>query len=38
MNKILELGFGARVISVSSDGYRLGPVRFDDWNFDVCGK
>lgn len=25
----------ARVVNVASDGYRLGPVRFDDWNFDV---
>lgn len=24
-----------RVINVSSNGYRLGPVRFGDWNFDV---
>ncbi|EED13252.1 short-chain dehydrogenase, putative [Talaromyces stipitatus ATCC 10500] len=24
----------ARVVNVSSDGYRLGHVRFDDWNFD----
>lgn len=24
-----------RIVNVSSDGYRLGPVRFDDWNFDV---
>lgn len=32
-----ESGSGrtARVINVASDGYRLGPVRFDDWNFDV---
>lgn len=28
-------GRTARVVNVSSDGYRLGPVRFDDWNFDV---
>jgi NAD(P)-dependent dehydrogenase (short-subunit alcohol dehydrogenase family) len=26
----------SRVVNVSSDGYRLSPVRFDDWNFDVC--
>ncbi|TPX08656.1 uncharacterized protein E0L32_009845 [Thyridium curvatum] len=23
-----------RVVNVASDGYRLGPVRFEDWNFD----
>jgi NAD(P)-dependent dehydrogenase (short-subunit alcohol dehydrogenase family) len=37
LNKLVN-GIGnkpARVINVSSDGYRLGPVRFDDWNFDV---
>jgi NAD(P)-dependent dehydrogenase (short-subunit alcohol dehydrogenase family) len=28
-------GRTARVVNVASDGYRLGPVRFDDWNFDV---
>lgn len=25
----------ARVVNISSDGYRLGWVRFGDWNFDV---
>lgn len=30
-----ESGRTARVVNVASDGYRLGPVRFDDWNFDV---
>lgn len=24
-----------RVVNVTSNGYRLGPVRFEDWNFDV---
>lgn len=33
--KLLASGKGARVLSVASDGFRLGPVRFDDWNFDV---
>lgn len=28
-------GRTARVVNIASDGYRLGPVRFDDWNFDV---
>lgn len=36
MGKILAAGDGARVVSVSSDGYRLGPVRFNDWSFEVC--
>lgn len=36
MGKILAAGDGARVVSVSSDGYRLGPVRFNDWRFEVC--
>ena len=31
-----ETGRIARVVNVASDGYRLGPVRFDDWNFDVA--
>lgn len=26
-----------RVVMVSSDGHRLSPIRFDDYNFDVCG-
>lgn len=29
---------GVRVVNVSSDGYRLGPVRFADWNFDVSAS
>lgn len=24
-----------RVVNITSNGYRLGPVRFEDWNFDV---
>jgi NAD(P)-dependent dehydrogenase (short-subunit alcohol dehydrogenase family) len=40
MNKLISAegiasGRTARVVNVASDGYRLGPVRFDDWNFDV---
>lgn len=38
LGKILATGPGARVISVSSDGYRLGPVRFDDYDFHVCSS
>ena len=34
MPKLLAAPGGARIISVSSDGHRLGPVRFDDWNWD----
>ncbi len=34
INKILASKNG-RVVSVSSDGYRFGPFRFDDWKFDV---
>lgn len=40
MNKLISAegivsGRTARVVNVASDGYRLGPVRFDDSNFDV---
>ena len=34
MEKLLRAPDGARVVSVTSDGHRLGPVRFDDWRFD----
>ena len=34
MTKLLAAPDGARVINVSSDGHRLGPVRFDDWRWD----
>ncbi|KAL8962585.1 MAG: hypothetical protein Q9193_001027 [Seirophora villosa] len=34
MPKLLASSGGARIVSVSSDGHRLGPVRFDDWNWD----
>ncbi|ESZ97645.1 hypothetical protein SBOR_1961 [Sclerotinia borealis F-4128] len=35
MDKILKAGRegGARIVNVSSTGYELGGVRFDDWNF-----
>lgn len=35
MGKILAAGPGARIINVSSDGYKQSPVRFDDINFSV---
>lgn len=37
LDKILKAGKegGARFINVSSTGYELGGVRFDDWNFNV---
>ena len=31
--KILAAGKGARIVNVSSNGYKLGGVRFDDYNF-----
>lgn len=34
MPKLLASPGGARIVNVSSDGHRLGPVRFDDWNWD----
>ena len=34
MKKLLASQNGARVVNVSSNGLRLGPVRFQDWNFD----
>lgn len=37
MKKILASS-SARVVSVSSDGHRLNPFRFDDYNFDVSGS
>ncbi|TVY48518.1 Short-chain dehydrogenase-like protein [Lachnellula occidentalis] len=35
LGKVLEAGAqgGARVVNVSSTGFELGPVRFEDWNF-----
>ena len=37
MPKLRAAGAGARVVMVSSDGYRLGHVRYYDWNFHVRG-
>lgn len=34
MPKLLASPSGARIVNVSSDGHRLGPVRFDDWRWD----
>ncbi|KAL8798704.1 MAG: hypothetical protein Q9182_006455 [Xanthomendoza sp. 2 TL-2023] len=34
MPKLLASPSGARVVNVSSNGHRLGPVRFDDWRWD----
>lgn len=34
MPKLLASPNGARIVNVSSDGHRLGPVRFDDWRWD----
>lgn len=34
MNKIVQ-SHSPRIVMVSSDGHRLGPIRFDDYNFDV---
>ncbi|KAL8937351.1 MAG: hypothetical protein Q9216_004468 [Gyalolechia sp. 2 TL-2023] len=34
MPKLLAAPNGARVIHVSSDGHRLGPIRFDDYGWD----
>ncbi|PGH27623.1 hypothetical protein AJ80_00636 [Polytolypa hystricis UAMH7299] len=34
MPKLRASEYGGRVLIVASDGCRLGPVRFDDWNFD----
>lgn len=33
--KILARNLPVRVVNVASNGFRFGPVRFDDWNFDV---
>ncbi|KIM96113.1 hypothetical protein OIDMADRAFT_44862 [Oidiodendron maius Zn] len=32
--KILAKKLPIRVVNVTSNGYRLGPIRFEDWNFD----
>jgi NAD(P)-dependent dehydrogenase (short-subunit alcohol dehydrogenase family) len=36
MEKIITVGRGARIVNVSSNGFELGEVRFDDWNFHIC--
>ena len=36
MQKILKAGNGARIVNLSSGGYRNSEVRFDDYNFSVC--
>jgi NAD(P)-dependent dehydrogenase (short-subunit alcohol dehydrogenase family) len=33
--KVLARKLPVRVVNVASNGFRFGPVRFDDWNFDV---
>lgn len=38
MPKILAARGGARIVNVTSSGYALGEVRFDDWNFDEGRK
>lgn len=38
MGKVLKAQEGGRVVSVSSDGFRLGPIRFDDLGFDVSRR
>ena len=36
LGKLLAAPGGARVVNVSSDGYRLSPIRFYDYGFHVC--
>ena len=36
IEKIIAARRGARIVNVSSNGFELGEVRFDDWNFHVC--
>lgn len=39
LNKLASSADGkqaARIVNVSSSGYRLSPIRFEDWNFNVC--
>ena len=36
MGKLLVATNGARVVNVSSDGYRLSPIRSADYDFHVC--
>jgi NAD(P)-dependent dehydrogenase (short-subunit alcohol dehydrogenase family) len=32
---LIAAGPGSRVINLTSAGYKMGPFRFDDWNFSV---
>jgi NAD(P)-dependent dehydrogenase (short-subunit alcohol dehydrogenase family) len=34
---LIAAGPGSRVINLTSAGYKMGPFRFDDWNFSVRG-
>ena len=36
MDKIVKAGKGARIVNVTSLGYELCGVRYEDWNFKVC--
>jgi len=35
MDKILAAGRGTRIVNLTSDGHKIGPVRFEDYNFSV---
>ena len=35
---ISKLGDGSRVVNVTSTGYEMSGIRFDDWNFDVSAE
>ena len=35
-DKLVKAGKGARVVNVTSTGYELCGVSYDDWNFNVC--
>jgi hypothetical protein len=37
MEKTIAAGRGAIIVDVSSKRFELGEVRFNDWNFHVCG-
>jgi short-subunit dehydrogenase len=36
LEDIIAAGRGASIVNVSSSGFELGEVSFDDWNFHVC--
>jgi NAD(P)-dependent dehydrogenase (short-subunit alcohol dehydrogenase family) len=38
MTKVLAAGRGARIVNLSSNSYKGGGVRWDDWNFEVGGN